>query len=333
MDFSSSENDRTDDLILGYLNHQLTELELAELLSWIELSEANKSYFNEIQDIWKTSSLSNDLFDSMSAYQRFQKRFFLPPPKKRTRFWALTRWAAVGILVFSLGAFSYYILNHWKQESTDNPYALYVPFGAKMRMELPDQSVVWLNAGSTLRYSSNFGKENRQLFLEGEAYFEVTKNPSKPFVVTTEQASIKVTGTKFDVKAYPEDGQLNVTLLQGSIHLTTIYQPHRELVLEPNQRAVVDKKENTVTIKDVKGEQSSVWTQGQMIFDEEVFGQIIHRLEREYNVIINVTKPQLMNVHFYGNFRQAQTIEEIFDIMTANNEFHYSKKGNKITVY
>ena len=333
MDFSSSDKDRVDDLILGYLNHQLTDSELTELLSWIELSETNKSYFNELQDLWKTSSYSNDLFDSISAYQRFQKRFLLNSRKKRTLFLALTRWAAIVMLVFSLGAFSYYIFNNWKQKSNESSYALYVPFGAKMRMELPDKSVVWLNAGSTLRYSSNFGKENRQLFLEGEAYFEVTKNPSKPFVVTTEQASVKVLGTRFDVKAYSEDEQLNVTLLQGSIHLTTIYQPNRTLVLVPNQRAVIDKKENTVVIKEVKGEQSSVWTQGQMIFDEEVFGQIIRRLEREYNVIINVTKPQLVNVHFYGNFRHAQTIEEIFDIMTANNEFHYTKKGNKITVY
>jgi ferric-dicitrate binding protein FerR (iron transport regulator) len=333
MNTVSSDKDPIDDLILGYLNHRLTKPELTELLTWIELSEANKSYFNEMQDLWKTSACSHHLFDGSLAYQRFRKRFLLNQRKGKTRLFGFVRWAAIWILVFSLGAVSYYIFNDWKQKQTENQYTLYVPYGAKTRMELPDKSMVWLNAGSTLRYASDFGKKSRKLFLEGEGYFEVTKNPAMPFVVNTKEVSVKVLGTKFDVKAYAEDDQLNVTLLQGSVHMTTIYEPSRTLALVPNQRAVIDKTDHQVVIKDVKGELSSAWTQGQIVFDEESFGKIARRLEREYNVIIDVKRPQLNHIHFYGVFRQDQSIEEIFDIITANKDFHYTKQGNKITVY
>jgi len=334
MNILSSDKDSMDDLILDYLNHQLSEPELSELLKWINASDANKSYFNEIQDIWKTSIYSDYSFDSLSAYQRFKKWVFLNHKKKPASFSIAIRWAAaIGLLIFSLGALSFYFLNNWKQKSDNNQYTLYVPYGAKMRMELPDKSVVWLNAGSTLRYAQNFGKANRQLFLEGEAYFDVTKNPALPFVVNTEQLSVKVLGTKFDVEAYTEDKQLNVTLLRGSVHITTAYQPNQTLTLAPNQRAVIDKTNHNVEVKEVNGELSMKWTQGQIVFDEELFGEIICQLEREFNVTIDVKRPELNNLHFYGNFRYAQSIEEIFDIITANNDFHYIKKGNKITVY
>ena len=331
MNTTPNNKDYIDDLILGYLNHRLTEPELAEMLAWIESSEANKLYFNEILDIWKTSDYSHHFFDSISAYQRFRERFILNQKKKPSQYWRFTRWAAIFILAFSLGAISYYFLNNKKQ--TVNQYTLYVPYGAKTRMELPDKSVVWLNAGSTLKYSQDFGKKNRQLFLEGEGYFEVTKNPANPFIVNTEQISVKVLGTEFNVNAYKEEKQLNVTLLHGSVQMTTIYQPDKVVILAPGQRAVIDKVANTVVVKETEVSQSIGWTQGQLTFDEELFGQIVRRLEREYNVTIDVTKPELNDLHFYGNFKQAQTIEEIFDIMTADKNFHYSKKGNKITVY
>lgn len=333
MNTVSSDKDHIDDLILGYLNHQLTTSELTELMAWIELSETNKSYFNEMQDIWKTSACSQYVFDSILAYQHFQKCFLLNQTKKKAKFFTFIRWAAVWMLVFSSGVVSYYILNSWKQKQTESLYTLYVPYGGKTRMELPDKSVVWLNAGSTLRYAQDFGKKRRNLFLEGEGYFEVTANPVIPFVVNTEQLSVKVVGTKFNVKAYPEDEQLTVTLLQGSIHLTTVYQPDQLLALAPDQRVVVYKTDYRAVIKEVKSELSCAWTQGQIVFDEELFGKIVRRLEREYNVIIDVKQPRLNNIRFYGNFRQAQSIEEIFDIMTANKDFHYKKKGNKITVY
>jgi ferric-dicitrate binding protein FerR (iron transport regulator) len=338
MDQNFHNNERIDDLIVNYLSHQLSANEREELHTWLSQSDENRRYFIEMQDLWNTlATQDKDAFNSEAAYRRFKARIsfqYQSEGKKRHKhFPSPFYWAAAVIAAFIFGGLSFLVVNNEIIQHNTKQYAIYVPYGAKTRVVLPDNSVVWLNAGSTLRYGQNFGQKSRQVALVGEGYFEIAHNPAMPFTVNANQASVKVLGTKFDVKAYPEDKRLDVTLLRGSIQLTTIYQPNKILKLNPNQLAVIDKTHQNVTVEQVDACEAAAWTKGKIVFDEELFGQIVRRLERDYNVTIDVKDPRLNNLRFYGDFRNAQSIQEILNIMTSNNEFHYTMNENHISVY
>jgi transmembrane sensor len=337
MDQNFHNNERIDDLIVNYLSHQSSPNEEEEFQAWLSQTDENRRYFVEMQDLWNTlATQDKDAFDSEAAYHRFKARVSFqhqPEGKIHKHFPSPFYWAAAVIMAFVLGGLSFLAINNEIIQHNTKQYAIYVPYGAKTRVVLPDNSVVWLNAGSTLRYGQNFGQKSRQVALVGEGYFEIAHNPAMPFTVNANQASVKVLGTKFDVKAYPEDKQLDVTLLRGSIQLTTIYQPNKSLKLIPNQLAIVDKTHQNVTVENVDACEAAAWTKGKIVFDEELFGQIVRRLERDYNVTIDVKDTNLNYLRFYGDFSNAQSIQEILNIMTSNNEFHYTMNENHISVY
>lgn len=337
MDRIFHKDERIDYLIVSYLDHHLTKDEEEELHSWLSLSEENRHYFVEMQDFYKTAGLKHEYIpDCETAYQRFQTHVSskqkIKKSKKQVGFVYLFRRIAAVALIFLLCGLGYYYVNY-RFPQGDKQYTIYAPYGSKTRIELPDKSVVWLNAGSTLTYAQNFGQKGRQVTLQGEGYFEITRNPAMPFTVRTKEVSVKVLGTKFDVKAYPDDRQLDVTLLHGSVQLTTIYQPENRLILKPNQLAVVDKVHKAVSVEQVNAKDAASWTEGKLVFKNESLERIARRLERDYNVTIDVKDNCLDSLRFYGDFCKTQSIQEIFDIMTSGNEFHYSMNKHQITIY
>lgn len=337
MDRNSNDIGAKDDLIVKYLNRQSNQHEIAELQSWISESEENQRYFIETQYLWNHTGVKNKP-DIDTAFQNFKNRLQEERPVKLrsrlARLYPVLRYAAILLIAFVLGGMSYYFINGYQVNKNDSKqYSIYVPYGAKTRVELPDKSVVWLNAGSTLSYKQSFDKKARNVYLKGEGYFEVKHNASRPFIVHANQASIEDLGTEFDVKAYPEDTDLNVTLLKGSIQLTTIYKPGKPLLLKPNQSAIINKLQKNVVVKPVVADNAAAWTQGKILFNDVLFGNIVRRLERDYNVKIVVKNPKLNKLRFIGDFQNAQSIGEILDIMTANNDFHYKRNKNVITVY
>ncbi len=338
MNRNSNISERIDDLIVKLLDRQITSKEEEELHAWVSKAEENRRYFVEMQYFWNAVTVRDKAtFNSEAAFKRFKARVAIHnhvvDRKLHFRLFPALRYAAIIILAFALGGLSYYFVNNRIIQNDTKQYSIYVPYGAKTRVELPDKSVVWLNAGSSLHYKQNFGQKNRDVSLVGEGYFEITHDSSMPFTVNTNQASVRDLGTKFDVKAYPEDKNLVVTLLSGSIRLKTNYKPNKPLILKPDQSAIIDKEQHDLVVKQVDASKVVAWTKGKIIFDEVLFGNIVRQLEREYNVTIKVKDPQLNNLRFFGEFRSTQSIEEIFNIMTANNEFHYTMNNNVITVY
>lgn len=252
----------------------------------------------------------------------FAERFFI----------GFSRVAAVLLIPLLVSLF--FIFHHNQPDTTlfaDN--VVKVSRGVVSHLHLPDGTQVWLNSGSRLTYGDTFNKENRNVTLEGEAYFEVTKNPEKPFIVHGKEMAVKVLGTKFDVKSYNEDAAVVVTLLEGSVHLSDVRnQSSTPLLLKPDERATFIKENNKLIVNKVNAQNACEWIHGNLIFDDEELGQIVRCLEREYNITIKVHDREINQLHFYGKFRNTQPIEEILNIMTANQKFHYNQKENVITL-
>jgi len=250
----------------------------------------------------------------------FAKKFFI----------VFSRVAAVLLIPLLVSLF--FIFQHNQPDTTlfaDN--VVKVSRGVVSYLHLPDGTQVWLNSGSRLTYDNTFNKENRNVALEGEAYFEVTKNPKKPFIVHGKEMAVKVLGTKFDVKSYNEDASVVVTLLEGSVNLSDVNNPSSSsLLLKPNERATFTKENSKLTVNKVNAKNACEWIHGNLVFDDEEFGQIVRCLEREFNITIKVQDKEIDQLRFYGRFKNTQPLEEILNVMTANQKFHYNQKENVI---
>ena len=139
-----------------------------------------------------------------------------------------------------------------------------VAYGEHKRLILPDSSEVWLNAGSTILYPETFAKDKRLVILNGEAYFSVQKDTASPFIVEVPQLSVKVLGTKFNVKAYPGDEKITTTLTSGKVEVSVQSQPPR--ILKPNEQLTYDKKSSDIHISVIDTHDTNSWVVGKLIF-------------------------------------------------------------------
>lgn len=212
---------------------------------------------------------------------------------------------------------------------------LTVPYGKKFQIILSDGTKVHLNAGTSLKYPVKFIKgENRQVFLDGEAYFEVTKDESNPFVVSADEIDIRVLGTQFNVSSYPEDDHINTVLIEGAVSVYNkdeAYNPETTTILKPGFKAAWEKKNNQIVIEEADTEMYTAWINGRIIFRHTSFKNIIKKLERHYNVVIVNNNEALSNEQFAASF-DIETIEQVLKSFNANYAIDYTIKNNQIII-
>lgn len=222
-----------------------------------------------------------------------------------------------------------------------------VSYGSKSKITLPDGSVVIINSGTTLKYPTQFDKDSRKVYITGEGYFEVTKDRNHPFYVQTNNVTVKVLGTKFNVKSYADEQTVEATLVTGSIELYNsnkeIKNENRLAILNPNQQATFEiGKTNLLTnIQDsitslVINEQVDVssfiaWKDNRLVFRDENFVGLSRKLERWYNVEIDIKDDSLKKTLFSGVFVK-ESIEQSLNALKIATPFHYTIKQNHIIV-
>lgn len=212
---------------------------------------------------------------------------------------------------------------------------LRVPYGKKLSVTLQDGTVVMLNSGSTLTYPSSFsGKEKREVFLEGEAFFEVAKNPTQPFIVGTDKMYTQVFGTVFNVSAYEEDKVASVVLVEGSVGVGKMGDDQAEnlQMLKPSQRASHKPGiEDDFVVENVDVSPYISWTHGVLAFENEPMSEIIKSLQRQYNIQIINEYGALGERRFTGMF-DVEDIDRVLKTIQAHTHFSYKKEGKIITI-
>ncbi len=210
-----------------------------------------------------------------------------------------------------------------------------VPYGKNLSVTLQDGSVVMLNSGSSMTYPSSFvGMDTREVQLKGEAFFEVAKNPKKPFIVRTETMYTQVFGTVFNVSAYEEDDTTEVVLVEGSVGVGKSNKVNTEALqmLAPSQKASnIMGGEKDFVVEDVDVSSYISWTKGILAFENESMGQIIKRLQRQYNINIVNHYEELAERRFTGMFDE-ETIDHVLKTIQAHTHFSYDKEENLITI-
>lgn len=194
---------------------------------------------------------------------------------------------------------------------------LVIPYGNQSKLILSDNTVVWLNAGSRLVYPTFFNGKTREVLLFGEAFFEVSKNAEKPFVVKTSDIEIKVLGTQFNVSAYAEDKVIQTVLKEGSVAIrqnnATFFD--KEIVLKPNQMASFTKSSNETMLYDVDASYYTLWTKGLLSFDDVDFNRILKKVERFYNISVNFSEPILGTIRISGKLDLKQNRDEVLEYL------------------
>ena len=328
-----------DELISTFLSEGLEADVLEELKAWIAESEENRVHFMKCQEIWFSAVQEQEgkYYDQEKAFELFEKRVEKQKAEKRKAripVWRGLYKYAVAILLF--GFISYF--SYQKGEnSLRNALAeieVEAPSGSQTRLHLPDGTTVLLNSDSRITYAQDFGVNSREVTRQGEGYFEVAHNQKIPFYVKTEDVQVRVLGTKFNFRDYPEDGEVVVSLIEGKVALKNKIRQEADLVLMPDEQMVLDKKEKVMKKESMNAQAVLQWAEGCLSFDETPLLEVAKILERSYDVEIEFTEESLKELRFYGNFnRTKQGLNDILNVLSATGKVHYMLKGEKIVLY
>jgi len=327
-------NEHIENLLYNYFIGDLSEQQERELVEWLDADESHKKVLAEMSDWWAIAHIP--LFVS-NRKADFEKHFstlmepVIPQRKLTMRFSNVARVAAVVLLLLTTGIISYYVgMGIQVKNETLAWFETEVPLGSQSKITLPDQSIVWINAGSTLRYSNEFNDKNREIYLDGEAYFDVVTDTLKPFIVKSGDVDIRVLGTRFNVKAYKDDAMLDVSLVSGKVNVAFQNRDDQinEVELQPNRMLSYNKDIEAVTMSEVNGEYAYEWTKGIFRFNEQYFGQLAKVLERKYNVRIYIESERLKEEVFTGSFSKQYTLNEILREVDVDHKYSWEQEGD-----
>jgi hypothetical protein len=227
-------------------------------------------------------------------------------------------------------------LNKTIQTESSKMIEMVVPFGKKSQLTLEDGTKVWLNAGSRMAFPSKFTGNKREIFLEGEGYFEVAHNQKLPFYVNTGEIAIKVLGTKFNVSAYESDKLIETVLIEGKISISeksVLSFMKRESILMPNQKASYDRNDRSIVVKDEPNVGYAIsWTEGSFRFYRQSINEVLNKLQRYYNVKFILSSGFPAEDLITGKLYLKDSIEEIMKSLDIVAKIQYRINGDNIYV-
>ena len=360
------------------LSGEATPEEVDELHSLLEQSP-NKQYLYSVLHSWFSdlpSATTGQPAEDLDFENRFSRlidpapgaaatkeeapaeRIIRPLHRRRLLYISSVAASVIALFLFSWGLYRSHSGAHQPPEPPHREEVL-ARAGTRTRLVLPDGSQVWLNSSSRLKYSNDFNRESREVGLEGEAYFDVRKDANRPFIVHTSSLDIKVLGTSFTIKSYPQDATAETTLLNGSIEVSRKDNPNAaRVILKPNEKLVFNRMVSPVgtgplnkpnvhlaPLPDIAVNRISInipdsnkvetaWMYNRLVFQGDNFVELAEKMERWYNVRITIHDSSLYSCRFGGAFAN-ETIEEAFKALqlTSATAFTYKINGNEIELY
>ena len=314
--------------------------ELEALLFWMQSKDGRRLVENELSnelnlftttesyDYQRLLAKLNQKIDSIQAERKTHPSF------RRYLRYAVEA-AAVIVLVAGISTYMrHYVEQRYSryiETLTPERIEIYNPKGLITTITLPDRSTVTLNADSKISYLKEFLPNERSVYLEGEAFFEVTGDQIRPFVVHISATTLTVMGTSFNVRAYPEDASIQTTLVSGSLRVSSQSANH---LLKPGDQSNVDKISLENSVKEIDVAEATGWMEGKLYFRQTRFADIVVALERTFSVNIRVDKPLLLLRNFTGQFEHGESLEQILEVLKLSASFTstYHKDTNLIVI-
>ena len=315
-----------DKLIDKYLSGYLSKEEEADFENWKNSSYENQQTIELAEKVKVSFELLKEMkqYNADKALAKINSRTVKSLPERKSGI--LFYWQRIAaILMLPLFLVSVYYYLESKDRSVASWQTITTPPGLKSQTQLADGTIVWLNSGSSLRYPSSFSGKERMVELQGEAYFSVSKNKNHPFIVETGKIGIKVLGTEFNVINYTNETSTEIVLASGKVELFEINGSKRKTVTEmvPGQQVVYSKIKNQYSLIDVSPEKYISWIDGKLIFRDDQMTEVIRRLNRWYNVEIEISDPEIARYIYTATF-QNETIEQILEMLRKTSPIEYS---------
>ena len=302
-----------------YFLGEATVDEEREIIDWTEASPENyKTYLKE-RKLW--NAILVNMPPSTEEKMRTEK------DSKRFNIWIFTTAAASIALLFML---SYNLFFDVRQD--DNWQTVYVPPGQRAQVVLNDNTVVWLNSRSTLKYPSSFNSDMREVQLNGEGYFEVMKNEKKPFVVHTSRYDITVLGTSFNVFAYDSKQFFEASLISGSVSVSSKNKKIPEMILKQNEK--VTETGGIFKTGVIENFDHFRWREGLICIDEEPLEKMMEKFSLYFDIKIKIENPNLLEYSPTGKFRHSDGIEHALKVLQKDITFIYTRNNelNEIVI-
>ena len=354
----------TFELLIQFLEETIESFAKQSVEEWISSDIQHRIFLNRLREIWAhTSDLKElDLHIVAADWAKISQRIKKDKQGKAIQYTAVFWLKIAAVLIILMVLAGGYFLRERNRNviSQDIVYnEIIIPFGQKSQLILSDGTKIWINAGTKLRFPNRFGSNIREIWLNGEAFFDVAKDASKPFYVHTNDLNIRALGTSFNVKAYDDEGIIETTLVTGKIRIEKNKSDgtnDKEVILEPNSKAIFIKNESVVAneksliTQDIKrqvnkplesrkifvAEQVKIepivsWTEGRLVFEDESFENIAKQLERRYGIQIVIDNEGLKKSRYTGVLKKI-SVEQAMKALQLTTKFTYIIQDNVLTI-
>ncbi len=347
----SNEERMTWSMIKRFASGESDAMEQEIVLKWMSKETQRRRLIEQIGVIWNTPAEHKINWDVDASWQRYLDRYGMhelnPVVRMSPRVESYSKYehrqitpsrfgfiaaAATILLLCTVLAVMYFSVSEIEEQQLVTMQEITIPKGQRSTIQLSDGSRVALNADSRLSIPSDFGVSNRTLYLEGEAYFEVQHDPNKPFRVYTNGIYTEVLGTAFNINAYETDlgGTVKVFVTEGLVEVgDEKINGSRLALLNPNQLGRVG-RDGMVRISDVEDHNAIIgWIEGKLTFENEVLSEVFKRMERRYNIDIEVDDEMILNRRVSATFG-SEPLTEVLNVLAVSLQLSYQREGNHI---
>ncbi len=308
-----------------FLHGNIRKDEFLEMRHELNKSDS-KELINLLSDDWNEGMHQMTMDSTDKEAIRNKINFYMESESRYSRRKQFLRYAAVLIPLFIAASV---VLIMQKSENSPEDFVVTVGKGDRAQITLPDQTKVWMNSNSQLEYSTG-DKKIRNVKLVGEAYFKVSYNKEKPFIVSVNNLKVEVIGTAFNVKAREGNGLVETTLVEGSVRLSgnTLSQDY---LLKPNQKAVYNDQLKKIEISPADIEVTTAWINNKIKINSERFGDVLNRLEEWYGVNIILKNTSIENDKITGTFK-GDDLKIVLEALCIQYNLQYTMQGDSLFI-
>lgn len=320
-----------EDILKKYLMGECSEEELIEVSAWIRESDEHARQLFRMEEIYQLGKTNSHTIEQQMqlAEKRLYKRIKEANSKqaKTIRLYQWMKYAAIVTVILLLGGGAGY----WFYQNDTDMLIAVANEGIVKEVTLPDGTKVWLNNSATLKYPREFSKTERNVYLEGEAYFKVTKNRQKPFTVESDAMRVRVLGTTFNFKSDKRSRVAEATLIEGEIEVKG-QREEGQIILAPGQRAELNKSTGRLTVKQVDAKLDAVWHDDLIPFVSADIFTITKALERFYDVKIILSPDIRSDKTYSGVLKKKSNIESVLKSLQNSIPIDYKIVGSNIFI-